>query len=597
MKKILLSLVAIMLATVARAADGDTFTFEGLKYKVLSEADHTAEVALNDVSGEVNIPTYVTANGSRYTVTSIGKSAFKECSDLTSVTIPNSVTEIGMYAFEYCSSLTSVTIPNSVTEIGWYAFYHCSSLTSVTIPNSVTTIGWRAFSGCSSLTSVTIPNSVTSLDDGPFADCTKLEEIIVEDGNENYCSDNGALYNLDKTGLIQCPGAKTEFDIPSSVHFIREDAFRGCSSLPSVTIPNSVTDINSYAFDGCSSLTSVTIPSSVKYIGSGPFADCTKLEEIIVEDGNENYCSDNGALYNLDKTRLFQCPGAKTELDIPNSVINVEQYAFDGCSSLTSVTISNSMWTIHNSLFAGCSSLTSVTIPNSVTSIQDEAFRGCSSLTSVTIPNSVTFIHAKVFYDCSSLTKIIDLNPFPQATDTDAFKNVPSDAVVYIPKGSYMYYGQSGFLEYFSDFREMGAFDITLSESTLRLSEGESAKLTVTVVKDDDVTIGDHEWTSSNPEVATVEDGKVIAIAPGTAEITYTVYDGYGVAHSDSCKVVVGAAGINDVTVDDTSSSVYVYTLSGMTVLSNAPVDEVHNLPAGLYIVRQGNTVKKIAVK
>ena len=597
MKKILLLLVAIMLATVARAADGDTFTFEGLKYKVLSEADHTAEVALNDVSGEVNIPTYVTANGSRYTVTSIGKSAFKECSDLTSVTIPNSVTEIGMYAFEYCSSLTSVTIPNSVT-----------------------TIGWRAFSGCSSLTSVTIPNSVTSLDDGPFADCTKLEEIIVEDGNENYCSDNGALYNLDKTGLIQCPGAKTEFDIPSSVHFIREDAFRGCSSLPSVTIPNSVTDINSYAFDGCSSLTSVTIPSSVKYIGRGPFADCTKLEEIIVEDGNEKYCSDNGALYNLDKTRLFQCPGAKTELDIPNSVINVEQYAFSGCSSLTSVTISNSMWTIHNSLFAGCSSLTSVTIPNSVTTIEGEAFRGCSSLISIDIPNSVDWIHDKAFYGCSSLTsvtipnsvdcidkeafygcssltKIIDLRPFPQGLGADVFKNVPSDAVVYIPKGSYMYYGQSGFLEYFSDFREMGAFDITLSESTLRLSEGESAKLTVTVVKDDDVTIGNHEWTSSNPEVATVEDGKVTAIAPGTAEITYTVYDGYGVAHSDSCKVVVGAAGINDVTVDDTSSSVYVYTLSGMTVLSNAPVDEVHNLPAGLYIVRQGNTVKKIAVK
>ena len=207
MKKYLLFLMAIMLATVARAADGDTFTFEGLKYTVLSEADHTAEVAKNEgVSGEVNIPTFVTANGSRYIVTSIGEYAFAY-RRITSVTIPNSVTEIRSHAFDACTSLTSVTIPNSVTEIGGSAFSRCSKLTSVTIPNSVTSIGDFAFLECSSLTSVTIPNSVTSYGSGSFMDCAKLEEIIVEDGNKNYCSVNGALYNLDKTQLIQCPGA------------------------------------------------------------------------------------------------------------------------------------------------------------------------------------------------------------------------------------------------------------------------------------------------------------------------------------------------------------------------------------------------------
>ena len=148
----------------------------------------------------------------------------------------------------------------------------------------------------------------------------------------------------------------------------------------------------------------------------------------------------------------------------------------------------------------------------------------------------------------------------------------------------------------FSDFREMGSFDISISASTLELDKGESAELTVTVDKDEDVTVGDHEWTSSNPEVATVEDGKVTAIAPGTAVITYTIYDGYGVAHSESCTVVVGAAGINDVTVDN-ASTLYVSTLSGVAVLSNAPADEVHNLPTGIYIVRQGQSVKKIVVK
>ena len=103
-------------------------------------------------SGNVTIPSSVTYNGIRYSVTTIGEKAFSGCSGLTSVTIPSSVTSIGNYAFDGCSGLTSITIPNSVTSIGSYAFSNCSGLTSVTIPNSVTEIGACAFSGCSGLT-------------------------------------------------------------------------------------------------------------------------------------------------------------------------------------------------------------------------------------------------------------------------------------------------------------------------------------------------------------------------------------------------------------------------------------------------------------
>ena len=102
-------------------------------------------------------------------VTSIGNSAFRNCSGLTSVTIPNSVTSIGNYAFEGCSGLTSVTIPNSVTSISNSAFSYCSGLTSVTIPNSVTSIGEMAFYFCSGLRSVTIGESVNSIGGNAFA--------------------------------------------------------------------------------------------------------------------------------------------------------------------------------------------------------------------------------------------------------------------------------------------------------------------------------------------------------------------------------------------------------------------------------------------
>ena len=95
-------------------------------------------------------------------------SAFKGCSSLTAIKIPDSVTSIGRSAFEGCSSLTSITIPDGVTSIGDSAFSGCSSLTSITIPDSVTSIDYSAFSGCSSLTSVTIPDSVTSIGDSAF---------------------------------------------------------------------------------------------------------------------------------------------------------------------------------------------------------------------------------------------------------------------------------------------------------------------------------------------------------------------------------------------------------------------------------------------
>ena len=132
----------------------------------------------NFVSGAVVIPSSVTNNGTPYSVTSIGESAFENCSGLTSVTIPNSVTSIGVWAFYECSGLTSITIPNSVTSIGESAFSWCSSLTSVTIPNSVTSIGRSAFYGCSGLTSVTIPNSVTSIGNRAFYGCNGLTSII-----------------------------------------------------------------------------------------------------------------------------------------------------------------------------------------------------------------------------------------------------------------------------------------------------------------------------------------------------------------------------------------------------------------------------------
>ena len=215
------------------------------------------------------------------TVTSIGGSAFRYCTSLTSVTIPDSVTSIGEEAFYGCWDLTRLTIPGSVTSIGWSAFYGCASLTSVTIPDSVTSIGGSAFYGCTSLTSVTIPDSVTSIGNCAFASCTSLTGIWVAEGNSHYANDaSGVLFNKDKTTLVQCPGAFAAYTIPNSVTSIGEYAFSHCTSLTSVTIPNSVTSIGEHAFSYCTSLTSVTISDSVTSIGEYAFYDCTSLTDV-----------------------------------------------------------------------------------------------------------------------------------------------------------------------------------------------------------------------------------------------------------------------------------------------------------------------------
>ena len=217
----------------------------------------------------VVIPEKVYVGSTELTVTSIGNRAFKSCSNMESVTIPEGVTSIAESAFYGCSSLTSVTIPEGVTSIGESAFAGCTSLTSVTIPEGVTSIGMNAFALCKGLTSVTIPSSVASIGVHSFYGCSGLTSVTIPEG----------VMTIGEEAFESC-SSLTSVTIPSSVTSIGSSAFSLCFNLTSVTISEGVQSIGSYAFSTCYNLTSVTIPSSVTSIGEKAFFYCYGLTSV-----------------------------------------------------------------------------------------------------------------------------------------------------------------------------------------------------------------------------------------------------------------------------------------------------------------------------
>ncbi len=369
---------------------GAALTYGDYNYTVLD--DGTVEITKYAGSDkEVVIPS--TVNGKK--VTSIGEKAFYFCESLTKVTIPNSVTSIGEDAFFYCRSLASVTIPNSVISIGDSAFYGCASITSITIPNSVASMDECAFYGCTGLKSITIPNSVTSIASTAFMDCSSLANITVGSKNKNYSSEDGVLFNKDKTELCIYPAgnSKKEYKIPSSVTSIGNDSFSDCKNLKNITISNSVAIIGAYAFSDCSSLTKVTIPDSTVRIGANAFIGCTSLTNITVDSKNKDYLSENGVLFNKEKTKLVAYPiaNSRKEYIIPSSVIGIFDFSFKRCENLEKVTLYSNVTAIGFSAFSECPKIKDVYYTGSMEDWNKISFGNCNdSLINATIHYNYT---------------------------------------------------------------------------------------------------------------------------------------------------------------------------------------------------------------
>lgn len=445
------------------------------KIKKIVIKDGVESIGNHAFDGAVNLTKVNIADS----IQTIGKKAFQRCHDLEKLVLPDGITSIGKYAFSSCESLkeiklpkniktvsykmlsgcknlTEIVIPYGVKKIDDQAFYGCKKLKNIVIPNSVNTIGKNIFQGSENLKTVNIPASVTTISPLAFGYFNNIENINVDSNNLNFSSDNGVLFNKDKTEIIRFASGRKEnsYVIPNKVKTIGAYAFMNCENLNNITIPESVTRINKGAFES-TGLTALTIPESVKVLDEEAFM-FLQVSELKLPSG----------IKSISKG-LFE--GSRIEsIEIPNGVATIGKNAFRWCSELKKVTIPASVKKIEKCAFSDCMGIeethikdlaawceinflndeanplfrskklylngrlvTDIVIPEGVTQIGDYAFNGyrgnnlkslklpstlksighfafggLSGIKSVDIPYGVTEIGDYAFSSCYSLEKV-----------------------------------------------------------------------------------------------------------------------------------------------------------------------------------------------
>ena len=410
--------------------DGEgTLTFEGKGVIPPEEANGWAEwLPYRDEVKEIRI-------GSG--VTELTYHVFAEFKNLQSVEIPDTVTAILDGAFRDCTSLTSVTIPASVETlsvaveddggvhhgsfggctslrtadvaakaVGPRAFFHCSSLETVTLREGVASLGKEALYDCG-LTSLTLPASLTAIEPGAVAKAPGLKGIETAAGNPAYRSVDGVVFSKDGTALVLYPsGREGAYDIPAGTESVAGSAFRECAGLTGLSVPEGLVSVGDYAFTKCEALPEAVLPASAETVGEYAFAGGPKLSRLEL-----------GGVESIGK-RAFGACGALAAVTLPEGLRSAGAEAFFDCSKLTSVTIPGSLREVPASMFGSCFRLASVTLEDGVEQVGSSAFSNCR-LQMVTIPRSVKQIGDGAFKVSSAATDARERTVYYAGTEAE----------------------------------------------------------------------------------------------------------------------------------------------------------------------------------
>lgn len=510
--------------------------------------------------------------------TQIAKGMFANNESIEQISIPDTVTLIGDQAFLNCTSLSDVRLSQNLITVGQEAFMGCTSITKIKIPDSVTTIKGAAFLACSDLSDVTLSRNLISLGGYAFGDCDSLESIEIPKSVKDTTSEYYGQYIYDyQWGVfIACDNLKNitfekgttqivygmfannesieKIEIPETVTTIGSDAFYKCTSLTEINIPDTVLTVGSYAFGGCKNLEKVHLPKNIKNIEKGTFKDCSVLKDITIPD----------TVMKIGDVAFSGCT-ALPQITLPASVQTIGDKAFSHCEALADVKLSEGLTSIGSYAFEYNIALPKVTLPNTLESLGERAFQYCDVLADVDLGAGLKVIPEYCFYEDPALQKVILPYQFTtvnasafanctKLTDITFNRNVSSvDASALSYKDKTTIHGVKGtYAETFASdngfkFEALNApaMGITLSKEKIEIAKDKSIRLTASLTPVD--TSDELTWTSSNEEVATVEDGVVKAVGLGEAEIVAMAG-----SVTKSCPVKV-YQGVNNITLDVTS--------------------------------------------
>ena len=616
MKKNLLTLAAALL--VATSAWAQRFQFGSLYFNIIDDINKLVEVTYEnnsgtnypDLSGHLEIPDRVYRNGIYYMVTRIGEDAFSGCTGITIVNTSSNNIEIGDRAFWGCENINTMFIADNVGSIGREVFSYCTRLSQVSIGRALSTIGYGAFNNCES-----------------------LKEINVDAANSTFCSENGILFNKDKTTLFKYPARKSEtaYLIPESVKELETCSFEFCANLEKVIIPKGITYIGGGAFWDCAVLKEIIIlattpptlgvdvfqkgkiyvPSNAvstynnhdswEYITVYPLESTFTVDNLTYEitDYTENTvklvsCKQEGvvnipAVVNHNSTNYTVTAIASeaffknetvTEITISEGITSIGNSTFSRCFALTTVNIPASLTQMGDLVFDNCSALTAIhvaegntayssedgvlfnkdkttliqypigktgttyTVPATVTKIATSAFENCTALAQINLPNSLTYIVYRAFYGCKALTEMTVLATVPPTLGEDVFKNVNRDIPVYVPAESLEDYKAAAVWKEFNLQAIGSAF--TVGGLTYKVTDQTAKTVTVTGY------------------VNTPEGALEI---PSTVEHKGTTYS----VTSIGVKAFYDCTGLTSLTLPASLTNIETYGLTKMTVFATTP--------------------------
>ena len=502
--------------------------------------------------------------------------AFHNCDSLVTFTIPDSVTVLGGGVFYDCNSLTEVPLPPNITVIASMIFRYCNSLKTVTIPEGVTLLDYNCFEGCTSLSSVQIPDSVVTIQNDAFADCDSLTSItipfgVTTIGNRSF-DDCDALVSVDMANSVTSLGTGSfrycdllkNVKLSQNLTTIPSDCFNTCAELEEIVIPYFNTKIDANAFNSCPKLTRVVTRGKLSSIASNAFS----YPDRVVFYGTPNsytqtWCESNGYTFNENTAAATSVTVAETALTISTgqtAVLNITIAPADFADDIIFKSSNTGVVTVDENgkltavasgtanikiLVGNVSATCKVTVTQAVTSITlnkktlsldvPETYQLTATITPADASNKVltwtSSNEAAATVDQNGLvTAVGNGTAVITATATDGTGISASCTVTVV------------------DPANIPVTSITLDKTSLELEALETWQLTA-VVSPGNAANKKLRWTSSDENVATVdENGKVTALAKGTAVITAAATDESGITASCSVTVTNTAHVVTDVT-------------------------------------------------